>query len=66
MTSERRWKIIAQKLAEQRELGKLGVIAASTGIAEYRLHDFAKSGAEMPLMHSELMKLWDYFEGRKT
>jgi hypothetical protein len=68
-TDERRWKILAKKLAEQRELGKLGVIAASTGIAEYKLHDLAKLSEEsdyIPVSQHDLGKLWKYFEEKKS
>jgi hypothetical protein len=68
MTSERRWKILAEKLAVERELGNLGVVAASTGITEYKLHDLAKmvdKGSEhLPLSHNEINRLWKYFEGK--
>lgn len=58
----RRWKLIAEKVRTARERGDLGVIAASTKVPEYKLHDFAQSKGN--LTPAELRRLYGYFEGK--
>lgn len=65
----RRWDVIAPRLKDAREKGLLGVVAAATGIAEYKLHDVVKletSPGRKVLKSNEVSKLWKYFEGKKS
>lgn len=57
-------------LREARERGRLGVVAASTGVPEYKLHDFAKQGGNDPseptiLTQNQVKKLHAYFKSKK-
>lgn len=67
MNKPTRWSVIKPRLKEAREKGMLGVVAASTSIAEYRLHDVAKldSAPGRTMMTArEIVKLYEYFKSR--
>jgi hypothetical protein len=64
-----RWKLVAKYLSDARDQGSLGIVAASTNIAEYKLHDFAKLGGNVSedqtiLTYHELSKLYQYFQSK--
>lgn len=58
-----RKQVVLAKLKEGRDSGTLGVVAASSGVAEYKLHDAARDRGTLP--EADIRKLYDYFKGKE-